>query len=146
MNQLGSTHLDKSADNPGAESETDSGNVHAEAKRSCAKEVSGALEANHEELDIQLSEEDDPEPPVLIEAGKDVERGLVGSDDFSALFLISFFIVDLGHRLWNRVKYAAIDHVENVHHDEALEHEGLVDAAISIPACRIPLQTHFSVE
>lgn len=107
--------------------------MHAESHRGGLEDgTEDAAVANHEELEVHLTEEDDPVPEVLEWAHEDVELALSGlvhlisSGILSNLILIHTFRHD-GHL----VKDTAVDHVEHVHHDENLEHEGLVKKAVS---------------
>ena len=62
VDELGAASFDHSADSPGSHSEGDRGDVHRERQRSGAEEVADGHIANHEVLDVELGEEDDPEP------------------------------------------------------------------------------------
>ena len=81
-------------------------------------------------MHIDLAEEDNPEPLVLPEALEDVELG--GACCFPlghhliALLLSEVLVIQLGKWLRDRIDDTAVDHVEEIHDDEALEHESLV--------------------
>ena len=106
--------------------------MHAERHGSGLEDATeDATVAYHEELEVELAEEDDPEPEVGEGAEEDVELTC------SWLFmLISARVV--GDVAWGAFKLdrhlvedTAVEHVEHVHHDEDLEHKGLVEEAIS---------------
>ena len=77
--ELGACELDEGGDGPGSEAEQDCDEVSSEAERGRRKEVAKRRVADHEELDVKLEEEDDPEPLVLPEALEDVELRGAGS-------------------------------------------------------------------
>ena len=123
VDDLVSRELGQSANTPGCKTKTDSSHVHAEAQGSGGEEDSEPSVANHEELNVKLSEEDDPEPEVAEWALEDVEVRLVA---LAGLFDGALFNFNLS---WHGIKDTAVDHVEKVHHDEGLEEESLVKHA-----------------
>jgi len=128
------SELHEGSNSPGAKTEADSGDMHAEAKR-CSGEK-GSKEstvADHEELNVKLSEEDDPEPHVGEWSLEDVELAAVSHSLFAFFSDGTFFdLVVSGHL----VKDTAVDHVETVHHNKDLEHEGLVHHSVGRVAVR----------
>jgi hypothetical protein len=123
FNELPAGDLHECGKGPGAETKTDSSHVHTESDRSRREEFAESRVADHEELHVKLAEEDNPEPEVLEWLMEDVEVG-------SVLLLLSMFIncglLDGCGINRHGIKDSAVEHVEEVHHDEALEHEGLV--------------------
>ena len=101
--------------------------MHAERHRSrskqCAKE---ARIAGHEVLNVELGEKDDPEPEVLEGALEDVELAAALVELAVLADFLQRALLDLVCIAGHLVKYTAIHHVEEIHHGEALEHEGLV--------------------
>ena len=89
-----------------------------------------AAVADHEELEVELAEEDNPVPEVGEGAQEDVELAVSGSVNLVSArvfcdLLLVFAVAEDGHL----VEDAAVEHVEHVHHDEGLEEEGLVEEA-----------------
>lgn len=101
--------------------------MHAEGDGGGGEKVSKSGVADHEELNIELAEEDDPEPEVLEWSLEDVELALGG---LGLLILLSngagLDVSNFGHLVEN----SAVDHVEEVHHDEDLEHQSLVHHSV----------------
>jgi len=98
--------------------------VHAEIhRRSLEEGAENATVANHEELEVHLTEEDDPVPEVLEWAHEDVELARI----LGNLLIFLILICRNGHL----VEDTAVDHVEHVHHDENLEQKGLVNQTVS---------------
>ena len=123
FNELLAGDLHECGKGPGAETKTDSSDVHAESDRSCREEFAQSRVADHEELHVKLAEEDNPEPPVLEWLMEDVE---VRSVPLLLSLLINCALLDGWGINRHGIKDSAVEHVEEVHHDEALEHEGLV--------------------
>ena len=105
--------------------------MHAEGHwRGLEDGTEDAAVANHEELEVELAEEDNPVPEVGEGAQEDVELAvsgfvnLISTRVFYDLLLV-FALAEDGHL----VEDAAVDHVEHVHHDEGLEEKGLVKEA-----------------
>jgi len=128
---LVTSELCQGADGPRAKSKTDSGHVHAESQRSSGEEDSEPSVANHKHLNVKFSEEDDPEPEVVEWASEDVEVWLV-----LLASLLNGALLNLssdGHS----IEDTAVDHVEQVHHDECLEEEGLMEHSVAGSAVSI---------
>ena len=96
---------------------------HWSRSKQCAKE---ARIASHEVLNVELGEKDDPEPEVLEGALEDVELTAALVELAVLADFLQRALLDLVCVAGHLVKYTAIDHVEEIHHGEALEHEGLV--------------------
>lgn len=104
---------------PRAQAEADGSQVHPEGQLRRREQLSSDGVSNHSELDVALDEEDDPEPPVAEWARENVKLG------FEIVCLLDLRLDgSLGDGLL--VELAAVDHVEQVHHDEALEDPSLV--------------------
>lgn len=93
--------------------------MHSYAQAAHSENITEAGVANDGELDIELSKEDDEEPPVSVEAGEDVELSFHGWGYFA------FHDYGLGSVLIV-VKNSAVKHVENVHENKGLENETIV--------------------
>jgi hypothetical protein len=125
VDRLVTSELSQGADGPRANSKTDSSHVHAEGQRSSGEEDSEPSITNHDHLNVKLAEEDDPEPEVVEWTSEDVEVWLVlhaGLLDGALLNLSSD-----GHS----IEDTAVDHVEQVHHNEHLEEEGLMEHSVA---------------
>ena len=101
--------LDNGGNSERSKSEEESSKVHSQGERSSHKELAKASVSNHKELHVELSEEDDKEPPVAVNAFEYVE-----------------------HWVLLRSELSAVEHVEEIHHHEGLEHEGVV---LKVVAC-----------
>ena len=123
FNELLAGNLHDCSKSPGTETKADSGHVHAESDRSCSEELANSGVANHQELHVKLAEENDPEPEVLEWLVENVEVDLVLN--WLGLIIKCALLNGWGIN-GHDIKDSAVDHVEEVHHDEALEHEGLV--------------------
>lgn len=77
--------------------------MHLPGYGSSHKDLAKCRVSYHEELDVELSKPDNQEPPVAMDALENVE-----------LWLIFF------------TKLSAIEHVEEIHHHEGLEEEGVM--------------------
>ena len=93
-----------------------------------AEQSANGLVSNQEVLQVQLEEYDNPEPQVAEGTGEDVVLGLDCGD--LGCLLEATLLNALLHR--HGVKNTAVNHVEEVHDDEAVEHEGLVDHARAV--------------
>jgi len=78
VEKLNTGGLHDGSESPGSNTETDGGHVHAESERGGGEKGSSPGVTNHEELNVELTEEDDPEPEVLEWSLEDVELTLVG--------------------------------------------------------------------
>ena len=102
--------------------------MHAEGHgRGLEDGTEDAAVADHEELEVELAEEDNPVPEVGEGAQEDVELAIgrlvdLGSARVLSNLLCGPSVAKDGHL----VKDTAIKHVEHVHHNECLEEEGLV--------------------
>ena len=89
-----------------------------------------AAVADHEELEVELAEEDNPVPEVGEGAQEDVELAVGGLVNLeSARVVLDLFLGSAVAEDGHLVEDAAVEHVEHVHHDEGLEEEGLVEEA-----------------
>jgi len=91
----------------GTKSEDEGGKVHSPANWSGREDVAECGVSDHEELDVDFDEEDNSEPPVAMESFEHVE--------------FSFFLA---------FQLSAVPHVEQVHHHEGLEEEGVVHESV----------------
>ena len=87
--------------------------------------------ADHEVLEVELAEEDNPVPEVGEGAQEDVELAVGGLVNLeSARVVLDLFLGSAVAEDGHLVEDAAVEHVEHVHHDEGLEEEGLVEEAV----------------
>jgi hypothetical protein len=108
--------------------------MHAESHRSGLEDGTEKIAVtvtNHKELNVELTEEHDPEPPVVEWTKEDVELAC----SILAMLLSAGIVNDIallgglnddGHL----IEHAAVDHIEHVHHHEYLEHKSLVKQAV----------------
>lgn len=129
---LSAGELHDGSEDPRSETEAKSGHVHAESHGGGLEDgTEKATVANHEELEVHFTEEDDPVPEVLEWAHEDVELALSGFVDLiSSGILSNFILIGTIKHDGHLVEDTAVDHVEHVHHDENLEQEGLVKQAV----------------
>lgn len=98
--------------------------MHSKCQRRRPEErCEGSRVANHQALHIELSHENDPKPEVLERPLADVEFTTVKATVPAFIDKRAFFNRAIA---WHLVEDTAVDHVEDVHNDEALEHECLV--------------------
>ena len=119
--------LGQSSDCPRAKSEQDSSQVHAESDRGRSEEGCENVVANHDVLNVQLGEQDDEEPPIVVNTNEDVEFSSISSRVGN---LVKAAFLNRHRSRRHRAKDTTVNHVEEVHHDETLEHEGLVKDAV----------------
>lgn len=91
----------------GGGSEEECNEVHLPGERSGEEDLVETGVANNEELHVELCKPDNQEPPVAVNALEAVEFNLVFG-----------------------VKLSAVEHVEESHHHEGLEHQGVVLHAV----------------
>jgi len=77
--------------------------MHLPGDWSGLEDLSKSSVSNHEQLEVEFKEPDNEEPPVAVNAFEDVELWV----SFSS-------------------KLSAVEHVEQVHHNEGLEHQRVV--------------------
>lgn len=120
--------LDQGSDNPGPKSEQDSSQVHADGEGGRCEQRRESVVANHDVLNVQLGKQDDKEPPVVVNTDEDVEFSSISSRVGN---FVNAALLNGNRSRWYRAKDTAIHHVEEIHHDETLEHKGLVLETIS---------------
>lgn len=141
VDHLLTRQFNQGGDGPGAKTEAQGSEVHAGGHRGGVEELARDAVSNHDVLNVELGEEDDPEPEVGEGARKDVERGFARFFNFLRFF--NGILCEVNFACGKRVKNSAVDHVEQVHHHEAVEHEGLVQAAVAhraIWVCHLRLE------
>ena len=131
VEELETGSLHGGSKSPRADTEADSGHVHAERHGSGLEDATeDATVAYHEELEVELAEEDDPEPEVGEGAEEDVELTISWLLVLVSARVVSDVAWGAFELDWHLVEDTAVEHVEHVHHDEDLEHEGLVEETV----------------
>lgn len=128
VNELSARHLGEGTDSPGAKTEEDSGEVHAEGQWGGSEEsTEESTVANHDQLDVELSEEDNPEPEVSEWVLEEVVFNARLRGSLSTVFSKGAgFSAGVGHV----INDTAVEHVEEVHEDENLEQKSLVKLSV----------------
>lgn len=128
MNELSARHLGEGADSPGAKTEEDSSEVHTEGQWGGSEEsTEESTVANHDQLDVEFSEEDNPEPEVSEWVLEEVVFNARLRSSLSTVFSKGAgFSAGVGHV----INDTAVEHVEEVHEDENLEQKSLVELSV----------------